>query len=184
MPDDVTVVAGIVIPSTSPVFLGLVAAHVLFALAAVICGAAAMFSRKGPGRHPLFGTIYYWSLATTFGFSLILTGVRWSEDYPLAILGALASAAATLGRAAGRGRWSAWIPFHVGGMAASYILMITAFYVNNGKNLPLWRAWPPIAYWFVPAAVGAPVALWSISRRMNAERAGVGGVTPPPLNRQ
>ena len=133
-PADVTVVAGIVVPSTSPMFLALVAVHVLFALAAVLCGAAAMFSRKGPGRHPWFGTIYYWSLATAFGASLILTGLRWSDDYPLTILGALAIAAATLGRAARRGRWSAWIPFHVGGMAASYILMLTAFYVDNART--------------------------------------------------
>lgn len=165
---NLTIIAGIVVPSTSPVFLGLVAAHVLFALTAVICGAAAMLNRNGPGRHPVFGTLYYWALAIAFGFSLLLTGMRWSEDYPLAILGALAVAAATLGRAARRGRWSEWIPLHIGGMAASYILMLMAFYVDNGKNLPLWRILPPIAYWLVPAAVGVPMTLWAIRRRMRS----------------
>jgi hypothetical protein len=149
----------------SPVFLGLVAAHALFALAAVICGATAMFSRKGPGRHPASGTLYYWALTIAFGFSLILTGMRWSEDYPLAILGALAVTAATLGRAARRSRWRAWIPLHIGGMAASYVLMLTAFYVDNGKNLPLWRELPPVAYWLLPTAIGTPLALWAIWRR-------------------
>jgi hypothetical protein len=46
--------------------------------------------------------------------------------------------------------------------------MLTAFYVDNGKNLPLWRVLPPIAYWLFPTAVRAPIALWSIWRRMKA----------------
>jgi hypothetical protein len=86
---NVTVVAGIAIPSTSPAFLSLVAAHVLFALAAVIAGALAMLSRKGPGRHPAFGTTYYWTLAIAVLVSLVLAGMRRRDDYPLAILGLL-----------------------------------------------------------------------------------------------
>ena len=153
------------IPSTSAVFLGLVAAHVLFALAAVIAGALAMLSRKVPGRHPVLGATYYWTLATAFGFSLVLTGMRWREDYLLALLGLGAFVAASVGRAARRGLWRNWIPFHIGGMATSYILMLTAFYVDNGKNLPLWRELPPIAYWIVPALIGLPITLLVIRRR-------------------
>ena len=52
-----TVVAGILIPSTSPYFLAAVAVHVLFGLTCVICGAVAMLSTKRAGRHPLFGTV-------------------------------------------------------------------------------------------------------------------------------
>ena len=36
-------------------------------------------------------------------------------------------------------------------MGASYIFMLTAFYVDNGKNLPLWRELPQIAFWLDPA---------------------------------
>lgn len=43
------------------------------------------------------------------------------------------------------------------GMAGSYILMITAFYVDNGPNLPLWRELPPIAFWILPTLIGAPI---------------------------
>jgi hypothetical protein len=39
-------------------------------------------------------------------------------------------------------------------MGTSYILLLTAFYVDNGRNLPLWRNLPPIAYWVLPAVVG------------------------------
>jgi hypothetical protein len=47
-------------------------------------------------------------------------------------------------------------------MGASYILMITAFYVDNGKNLPLWRELPQIAFWVLPALVGTPVILYAL----------------------
>jgi len=43
-----TVVAGIEIPSTAPVFLGVVGFHVLVGLACVVTGAGAMLSRKHP----------------------------------------------------------------------------------------------------------------------------------------
>ena len=45
--EDTTVVLGIPIPSTSPVFLAIIGVHVLFGLAAVIAGALAMLSKKG-----------------------------------------------------------------------------------------------------------------------------------------
>src|SRR5215831_19536991 len=61
-----TVVAGIEIPSTSPVFLSVVGFHVLVGLACVVTGAGAMLSRKAPGRHPNFGAAYYWGLVAVF----------------------------------------------------------------------------------------------------------------------
>jgi hypothetical protein len=166
----VTVVAGIPIPSTSPLFLGVAAVHALTALAAVIAGAAAMLSRKAAGRHPRFGTIYYCSLAVSVGLTLVLAGLRWREDAALAALGVASLAAATLGRTARRRTWRRWIPLHIGGMGGSYILMLTAFYVDNGKNLPVWRALPELAYWLVPTLIGAPITLRAIARRLRAEQ--------------
>lgn len=52
MAGEVTFVAGIPIPSTSPLFLAVVGFHVLAGLICVAIGAAAMLSRKGRGRHP------------------------------------------------------------------------------------------------------------------------------------
>lgn len=37
---------------------------------------------------------------------------------------------------------------------SSYVLLLTAFYVDNGKSLPIWRDLPPVTYWLVPAVVG------------------------------
>ncbi len=34
--------------------------------------------------------------------------------------------------------------------------MLTAFYVDNGKSLPLWQDLPAtLTYWLLPSAVGA-----------------------------
>lgn len=150
-------VAGIEIPSSDPVFLAIVAVHVLFGLASSITGIFAMLSQKRSGRHPLFGTIYYWSLMGVFVTASALAAVRWADDYHLFILGALAFAAAYLGRMARRKRWNNWVRLHISGMGTSYILLLTAFYVDNGKNLPIWRDLPPLAYWLVPAVVGIPL---------------------------
>jgi hypothetical protein len=49
-------------------------------------------------------------------------------------------------------------------MGTSYILLLTAFYVDNGKSLPIWKALPAIAYWLTPAAVGAPLIVVALLR--------------------
>ena len=49
-------------------------------------------------------------------------------------------------------------------MGASYILTLTAFYVDNGKNLPLWRELPQIAFWFLQSAIGVPLILHALLR--------------------
>jgi hypothetical protein len=49
-------------------------------------------------------------------------------------------------------------------MGASYIALLTAFYVDNGPHLPFWNRLPTLAFWLLPAAVGVPltaVAWWT-----------------------
>ncbi|SHL89259.1 hypothetical protein SAMN05444159_7114 [Bradyrhizobium lablabi] len=152
-----TIVAGIEIPSTNPVFLTVVGVHVLLGLACVVTGAIAMLSEKRAGRHPRNGTIYFWCLAGVFLTATGLAAVRWAEDYHLFILGTLSFAAACFGREARRRRWRHWVRLHITGMGSSYVLLLIAFYVDNGKSLPLWRDLPPVAYWLLPAAVGIPL---------------------------
>jgi peptidoglycan/LPS O-acetylase OafA/YrhL len=163
-PEDTTLVAGIPIPSTSPIFLTVVALHVLAGSLCVVAGAIAMLSPKRSGRHPTFGTIYYWGLVVVFVSATGLSVVRWAEDYHLFILGLLALIAATLGRTARRRRWSGWVRLHITAMGLSYILLLTAFYVDNGKSLPLWKDLPPITYWLLPAAVGLPLIIQALFR--------------------
>ena len=162
--DSITVIFGIPIPSTDPVFLGIIVIHVLFGLAAVITGALAMFSNKGRGRHSNFGTIYFWCFLGVFFTMSIVSFMRWAENYHLFILGVLSFVSAYVGRSAIRRRWSQWPRIHLTGMGLSYIFMLTAFYVDNGKNLPLWKELPQIAFWLLSAAIGVPVILYALLR--------------------
>jgi hypothetical protein len=154
---DMTIVAGIEIPSTNPMFLTVVGIHVLLGLTCTVTGAIAMLSQKRAGRHPRNGTIYFWCLAGVFLTAASLAAVRWAEDYHLFILGASSFAAAYLGREARRHRWRSWVRLHIAGMGSSYVLLLIAFYVDNGRSLPLWKELPAIAYWLLPAAIGIPL---------------------------
>jgi hypothetical protein len=176
MDDQVTVVAGIVIPSISPVFLSIVAVHVGVALIAVFSGLVAMLSPKRAGRHPRYGKVYFWSLLGVFGSASALSFMRWAENYHLFIIGASAFASALVARTAIRARWRAWPRIHLIGMGSSYVLLLIAFYVDNGKNLPLWRDLPPVSYWAIPAAIGIPLILHTLLRHplTRPERAGAG----------
>jgi hypothetical protein len=156
--------AGFELPSDSPVFIGVLGAHVLFGLTCVVLGIVAMLSAKRRGAHPRAGTLYYWSLTALFATGSVLAAMRWAEDYHLFILGALSFGAASIGRIARRNLWQRWVDFHVSGMGLSYILMLTAFYVDNGKNLPVWRDLPYIAYWVLPGAIGVPLIVNALAR--------------------
>ena len=173
MGDEITNIAGIEIPTTNPVFLTIVGVHVMLGLACTVSGAIAMLSQKRAGRHPQYGTIYFWCLAGVCSTAAGLAAVRWAEDYHLFIIGALSISAAYLGRRARRQRWRHWVRLHITGMGASYVLLLIAFYVDNGKNLPLWKELPSIAYWLLPAAVGIPLIfralLWHPLLRRPAE---------------
>jgi hypothetical protein len=158
------IVVGIEVPAVSPLFLGMVGFHVVAGFLAVITGIATMLSKKQPGRHPRFGTAYFWCLSAVFASATLLSIVRWAEDYHLFILGTLSFGTACVGRTARRHRWRDWAGWHITSMGLSYILLLTAFYVDNGHSLPLWRDLPTIAYWLVPGAIGIPLIVYTLSR--------------------
>src|ERR1700692_2245496 len=129
--------AGFELPSDSPLFIGVLGLHVLLGLTCVGLGTVAVFGANRRGRHPKAGTLYYWSLGALFATASVLAAMRWAEDYHLFILGAFSFAAASVGRIARRQLWRRWVDFHVIGMGLSYVLMLTAFYEDNGKRLPV-----------------------------------------------
>lgn len=154
-------VLGITVPNESPLFLAIVAAHVAIALFAVIAGIVAMLARKGVGRHSRFGSAYYWSIAGVFVTACALSAMRWTYDRHLFVLAALAMTCAAIGRSGARRKPRSGLRTHLLGMGASYILLLTAFYVDNGKSLPLWKDLPTTAYWTLPALVGVPIIIRS-----------------------
>lgn len=155
---------GFPIPSDAPAFLVVLGFHVLAGLVALATGIIAMLSKKRSGWHPRFGTFYYWCLGFLFLSASILAAMRWSEDAYLFFLGTASFVAATVGRAARRRRWRGWVPIHITGMGSSYTVMLIAFYMDNGKNLPVWKDLPSTLYWLIPSAVGGPLILWAVVR--------------------
>ena len=155
---DTTIVAGLEIPSTDPVFLAVVfAVHIPLGLACVVIGVIAMLSPKRRGRHSNVGTIYFWCLLSLFASATLLSIMRWADNYHLFVLGAMSFASAWIGRTALRHRWPYWVRLHITGMGLSYVLMLVAFYVDNGKQLPVWRDLPHFTYWLIPLAIGVPL---------------------------
>lgn len=117
----------------------LLAVHITAGLTCVITGAVAALSPKRPGRHPWFGTTYYWSPAVVFATVTVLAAMRWPEDAYLLVLGTCSFAAASAGRLARRRRrtWhlpGGWAVSHINGMSASYIVLLTAFYAATGTR--------------------------------------------------
>ena len=157
------VVLGIPIPSSSPLFLSVVAVHVAAGIICTLAGVVAMLAPKRIGRHPSAGTVYYWSLVVVFFSMAILSILRWPANTHLLILGVLSFGAGFLGRRARR-HSPVRLRMHVVGMSLSYILLLTAFYVDNGAHLPLWRSLPPLAFWLLPGIVGLPILIWALAR--------------------
>ena len=160
-----TTLAGIEIPSTDPIFLAVVAGiHIPLGIVCVVVGALAMLSMKQRGRHSTFGRVYCWSLLALFGSATFLSVMRWTEDYHLFVFGAVSLASAWFGRTALRRGWRGWLSVHLTGMGLSYILLLVAFYVDNGRQLPVWKDLPAFTYWLLPFAVGMPIIMWALLR--------------------
>lgn len=148
----------------------LIGFHIVFALTCVVTGVVAMLSKKRRGRHPRFGTVYFCALGLVWLTASAISFQRWSQDYELFFLGTAAFGSGSLGYAARRIRWKDWLPYHFSGMGGSYIILLTAFYVDNGPRLPVWDRLPHIVYWLLPTAVGVPLILRAASRRRRSDR--------------
>ena len=101
-----------------------------------------------------------------------LTLVRWRQDYRLLIIGTAAFIAATIGYLHRR-RHRPGDTGHILGMGIGYVAMLTAFYVDSGPHLPLWDRLPPLTFWFLPAAVGAPIITRSVLTRRRQHKQSV-----------
>jgi hypothetical protein len=156
------VVQGFEIPSDSRVFLTILSIHIFAALICVVTGVVAMISKKQRGRHSKFGNIYFWSLLIVLLTATIIAIFRWKEDYHLFILGLLAFVSAFIGRSALKNKWEKWSIIHITGMGFSYIFLLIAFYVDNGRFLPIWKNFPPIMYWLLPLLIGIPIIVGTL----------------------
>ena len=160
-------ILGTEVGSTAPVFLAVLAIHVLAGITAVASGAIAAIARKGSPRHVRAGRLYYRAISVVFATAAILAAMRWPQDYYLFILGAVAFSTATIGYQHRR-RHLPGDTGHIAGMGTAYIAMLTAFYVDNGPHLPLWDRLPRLTFWLLPVAIGAPILARAIIRARRA----------------
>jgi hypothetical protein len=151
-------------------FSALLVFHVLAGMTCVATGVVGALSPKRRGRHPALGQVYFWGLAVVFVTSTAMALLRWSEDAYLFVLGTLAFSCALLGVAARRQHWRGWTTAHILGMSGSYIVLLTAFYVDNGPRLPLWKELPSIAFWIGPTLIGAPIVARALVRYTQVRR--------------
>ena len=153
-------VAGIEIPSNDPIFLEVVLGiHIPLGLTCAVIGLVAMFSKKGRGQHSTCGKIYFWCLLALALSATYLSLAHWAENYHLFVLGILSFALVWFGRTAMQRHWPYGVRLHITGMGLSYIVLLVAFYVDNGKQLPLWRNFPHFTYWLLPLAFGLPLVI-------------------------
>jgi hypothetical protein len=150
---------GIPVPSTDGVFLTIVVIHIAISLVGVVSGLLAMFADKTSPRHYKNGRIYFWSISFSSSTVVILSFMRWPHNIHLLIIGVLTFMLTYAGRRLARTKPKAWTRFHTICMGMSYVLLITGFYVDNGKNLPFWRMLPEWSFYFIPTAIGVPIML-------------------------
>jgi hypothetical protein len=85
------------------------------------------------------------------------------------IAGGVAVAAATFGFVYRRLHRPGDAP-HIVAMGVSYVAMLTAFYVDNGPQLPLWNLLPSWLFWFLPAIVGTPLIVRAVLVRRHSDK--------------
>lgn len=148
----------------SPAVAMWLALHVPAGMTCVIVGAVAALSRKRLGWHTTFGDLYFWALVVVFVSSTAISVLRWPDDIHLLTMGIISFGLASAGYAARKIHWTGWTTIHVLGMGLSYIVLLTAFYVDNGPHLPLWNRLPSVFFWIGPSVIGLPLIALGLAR--------------------
>ena len=153
-------------------FLPLVV-HALAALTTAVTGVITFTRPKRSARHPKWGVRYLWAYTMVFLTAIILSVQHWPTDAYLVALATTGYGFALGGYVARRYRhqpWlmrmlgDQWISAHIVGMIGSYVVLWTAFYVDNAHLFPLLKQLPTLIFWVVPTLVALPFLAVSLFR--------------------
>lgn len=147
--------------------------HVLAGLTTVITGIVTFRQPKHEGAHHRWGQRYLWAYTVVLLTATVLSIQRWEADAYLFFLAVLGSGCALVGYTARRYRhapWlrrllgEAWVVVHLVGMIGSYVVLLTAFYVDNAHLIPLLDRLPSLTFWVLPSLISLPFLVFSLSR--------------------
>ena len=135
----------------------------------MVAGAVAALSVKGGARHVRSGRVFVAGLTVVFATMAVMVVIRWPENGHLLVIGCVAFTAGLVGYLDRRRRPRRDL-VHIAAMGVCYVALLTGFYVDNGRHLPLWDRFPSWSYWLLPSLVGLPV----IGRAVRRRRLGTG----------
>jgi len=153
-------------------FLPLVV-HALAALTTGVTGVITFSQPKRSVRHPRWGVRYLWAYAVVFLTAIILSVQHWPDDAYLVVLAMIGYGLALGGYGTRRFRQKPmvrrvlgkqWISAHIVGMIGSYVVLWTAFYVDNSNLIPGLKELPPLTFWVLPSLISLPFVVLSLSR--------------------
>jgi hypothetical protein len=150
---------GIPIPSRDPVFIFIIIVHIGLGLLCVVSGLVAILTEKGKKKHSAAGKFYYWGMVFAFLTTILLSVMRWPHNIHLLSIGIFAFGFTYAGRRFAKFQPTNWTRWHTTCMGLSYTLLLTGFYVDNGKNLPFWNQFPQWFFWVFPSIVGIPIII-------------------------
>ncbi len=153
-------------------FLPLVV-HALAALTTGVTGVITFSRPKRSVRHPRWGVRYLWAYTVVFFTAIILSVQHWPDDASLVVLATIGYGFALGGYGARRFRQeprvrrvlgNQWIVAHIVGMIGSYVVLWTAFYVDNAHLIPGLKQLPTLTFWVLPGLIALPFLVVSLSR--------------------
>jgi hypothetical protein len=139
--------------------------HALAGLTTAVIGIVAFSVPKDPARHHRWGDRYLWAYTVVFLTATILSAQRWQADAYLFVLAVLGYSFVLGGYSARRFReapWlrralgEYWVIAHLTGMIASYVVLWTAFFVDNAHLIPGLQRLPTFTFWVAPTLIALP----------------------------
>jgi lysylphosphatidylglycerol synthetase-like protein (DUF2156 family) len=161
------------IDGLSPSFFFPLVVHALAGLTTAVTGAATFIAPKGTGRHHRWGERYLWAYTVVFLTAIVLSVQHWPADaylFALAILGYSVALGGYGARRFRRALWlrrvlgEYWVIAHLVGMIGSYVILLTAFYVDNAHLFPGLNRLPTLTFWVAPSLIALPFLVRSIAR--------------------
>ena len=153
-------------------FLPLVV-HALAGLTTGVTGVLAFRASKRRGRHHQWGKSYLWAYTVVFLTAIMLSVQHLPADIYLLVLATLGYGLALSGSAARRFRLELivrrivgkqWVVAHIVGVIGSYVVLWTAFYVDNAHLIPGLKQLPILTFWVLPSLIALPFLVVSLSR--------------------